>query len=144
MEELAPLGGVYQAGTLSSNPLAMTAGIETLKLLKEEGTYQRLEEKAAYLCSEGAKIARASGAPTSFTRVGSMFCTFFTPGPVDDYASAKKSDTEAFRRYFWALLEQGIYIAPSQFEAGFLSLAHTDKDIEKTLATLHGAFQTAS
>jgi glutamate-1-semialdehyde 2,1-aminomutase len=144
MEELAPLGGVYQAGTLSGNPLAMTAGVETLKLLKEKGAYQRLEEKAAYLCSEAEKIARASGVPTSFTRVGSMFCTFFTPGPVIDYASAKESDTEAFRRYFWTLLERGIYIAPSQFEAGFLSLAHTDADIEKTLTALQDAFQAAS
>ncbi len=144
MEELAPLGAVYQAGTLSGNPLAMTAGIETLKLLKKEGQYQRLEEKASLLCAEAEKIARTSGVPTSFTRVGSMFCTFFTPGPVDDYASAKESDTEAFRRYFWALLNEGIYIAPSQFEAGFLSLAHTDEDIEKTLAALHGAFQAAS
>jgi glutamate-1-semialdehyde 2,1-aminomutase len=143
MEELAPLGGVYQAGTLSGNPLAMTAGIETLKLLKEEGTYRRLEEKAAYLYGEAEKIARSSGVPASFTRVGSMFCTFFTPGPVVDYASAKQSDTEAFRRYFWALLERGIYIAPSQFEAGFLSLAHTDEDIEKTLTALQGAFQAA-
>lgn len=143
MEELAPLGGVYQAGTLSGNPLAMTAGIETLKLLKEEGTYQRLDEKAAYLCGEAEKIARAIGAPTTFTRVGSMFCTFFTPGPIRDYASAKESDTEAFRRYFWALLEGGVYIAPSQFEAGFLSLAHTDEDIEKTLKVLHRAFQSA-
>jgi glutamate-1-semialdehyde 2,1-aminomutase len=144
MEELVPLGGVYQAGTLSGNPLAMTAGIETLKLLKEEGTYQRLEEKAAYLCGEAEKIAHAAGAPTSFTRVGSMFCTFFTPGPVVDYTSAKQSDTETFRRYFWALLEGGIYIAPSQFEAGFLSLAHTDEDIEKTLKVLQRAFQAAS
>jgi len=144
MEELAPVGGVYQAGTLSGNPLAMTAGIETLKLLKKEGQYQRLEEKAALLCAEAEKIARTSGVLTSFTRVGSMFCTFFTPGPVDDYASAKESDTEAFRRYFWALLEEGVYIAPSQFEASFLSLAHTDEDIEKTLAALHGAFQAAS
>jgi glutamate-1-semialdehyde 2,1-aminomutase len=144
MEELAPVGGVYQAGTLSGNPLAMTAGIETLKLLKKEGQYQRLEEKAALLCAEAERIARTSGAPTCFTRVGSMFCTFFTPGPVVDYATAKESDTEAFRRYFWALLEEGVYIAPSQFEAGFLSLAHTDEDIERTLAVLHGAFQAAS
>jgi glutamate-1-semialdehyde 2,1-aminomutase len=143
MEDLAPLGGVYQAGTLSGNPLAMTAGIETLKLLKEEGTYQRLEEKAAYLCGEAENIARTTGVPTTFTRVGSMFCTFFTPGPVFDYASAKESDTEAFRRYFWALLEGGVYIAPSQFEAGFLSLAHTDDDIEKTLKVLHRAFRAA-
>ena len=143
MEKLAPLGGVYQAGTLSGNPLAMTAGIETLKLLKVEGQYQRLEEKASLLCTEAEKIARTSKVPTSFTRVGSMFCTFFSPGPVMNYASAKKSDTEAFRRYFWALLEEGVYIAPSQFEAGFLSLAHTDEDIEKTLAALQGAFRAA-
>jgi len=144
MEELAPVGGVYQAGTLAGNPLAMTAGIETLKLLKEQGAYEQLEEKAAHLCAEAQKIARSLKTPTSCTRVGSMFCTFFTPGPVVDYASAKRSDTDAFRRYFWALLEQGVYCAPSQFEAGFISLAHTDEDIEKTLAALHGAFRAAS
>jgi glutamate-1-semialdehyde 2,1-aminomutase len=144
MEELAPEGGVYQAGTLSGNPLAMTAGIVTLKLLKEERAYESLEEKTSYLCTEAEKIARSAKTPTYFTRVGSMFCTFFTPGPVIDYASARRSDTEAFRRYFWFLLEHGIYIAPSQFEAGFLSLAHTDEDIEKTLAALHGAFRAAS
>ncbi|OGP54203.1 MAG: glutamate-1-semialdehyde-2,1-aminomutase [Deltaproteobacteria bacterium RBG_13_52_11] len=144
MEELAPAGKVYQAGTLSGNPLAMTAGIETLKLLKEKGVYERLEKKAAYLCTEAEKIARSSKTPTYFTRVGSMFCTFFTSGPVIDYASAKKSNTEAFRHYFRSLLEQGIYVAPSQFEAGFLSLAHTDADIEKTLAALHGAFRAVS
>jgi glutamate-1-semialdehyde 2,1-aminomutase len=144
MEKLAPTGGVYQAGTLSGNPLAMIAGIETLKLLKKKGVYDLLEEKAAYLCTEAEKIARSSKTPTFFTRVGSMFCTFFTPGPVSDYASAKESDTEAFRRYFWALLEQGIYIAPSQFEAGFFSLAHTDEDIETTLAALQVAFRAAA
>ena len=144
MEHLAPVGGVYQAGTLSGNPLAMTAGIETLKLLKEEGVYELLEAKAAYLWAEAEKIAHSSKTPTYFTRVGSLFCTFFTSGPVVDYASAKTSDTEAFRRYFWTLLEQGIYCAPSQFEAGFLSLDHTDEDIEKTLAALHGAFRAAS
>jgi glutamate-1-semialdehyde 2,1-aminomutase len=144
MEQLAPTGGVYQAGTLSGNPLAMTAGIETLKLLKKEGAYDLLEEKAAYLCTEAEKIARSSKTPTYLSRVGSMFCIFFTPGPVSDYASAKESDTEAFRRYFWALLEQGIYVAPSQFEAGFVSLAHTDEDIETTLAALHAAFQAAA
>jgi glutamate-1-semialdehyde 2,1-aminomutase len=144
MEQLAPTGGVYQAGTLSGNPLAMTAGIETLKLLKEEGVYELLEEKAAYLCSEAEKIARSSKTPTYLSRVGSMFSIFFTSGPVSDYASAKESDTEAFRRYFWTLLKQGIYVAPSQFEAGFLSLAHTDEDIETTLSALHAAFQAAS
>jgi glutamate-1-semialdehyde 2,1-aminomutase len=144
MEWLAPLGGVYQAGTLAGNPLAMAAGLETLKLLREEGVYERLEAKADFLCAEAKKIARSATIPAYFTRVGSMFCTFFTPGPVTDYASAKKSDTEAFRRYFWALIKQGIYVAPSQFEAGFLSLAHTDTDIEKTLAALHQAFRTVS
>jgi len=144
MEQLAPTGGVYQAGTLSGNPLAMTAGIETLKLLKKEGVYDLLEEKAAYLCTEAEKIARSSKTPTYFSRVGSMFCIFFTPGPVSDYASAKESDTGAFRRYFWALLEQGIYVAPSQFEAGFVSLVHTNEDMETTLATLRNAFQASS
>jgi glutamate-1-semialdehyde 2,1-aminomutase len=144
MEQLAPTGGVYQAGTLSGNPLAMTAGIETLKLLKKDGVYDLLEERAAYLCTEAEKIARSSKTQTYFTRVGSMFCLFFTPGPVSDYASAKESDTEAFRRYFWALLEQGIYVAPSQFEAGFLSLAHTDEDIETTLTAVRKAFQASS
>jgi glutamate-1-semialdehyde 2,1-aminomutase len=144
MEQLAPTGGVYQAGTLSGNPLAMTAGIETLKLLKEEGVYELLEEKAAYLCSEAEKIARSSKTPTYLSRVGSMFSIFFTSGPVSNYASAKESDIEAFRRYFWTLLKQGIYVAPSQFEAGFLSLAHTDEDIETTLSALHAAFQAAS
>jgi glutamate-1-semialdehyde 2,1-aminomutase len=144
MEELAPIGGVYQAGTLSGNPLAMTAGIETLKLLKEKGVYERLEEKAAYLCAEAENIARSSKTPAYFTRVGSMFCTFFTSGPVGNYAAAKKSDAEAFRHYFRSLIEQGVYVAPSQFEAAFLSLAHTDEDIEKTLAALHGAFRAAS
>ena len=144
MQELAPLGAVYQAGTLSGNPLAMTAGIETLKLLREQGTYDRLEERSSYLCTSAEKIARSVGSPTFFTRVGSMFCAFFTSGPVVDYASAKQSDTEAFRRYFWTLLEEGIYVAPSQFEAGFLSLAHTDEDLERTLAALHKAFRAAS
>jgi glutamate-1-semialdehyde 2,1-aminomutase len=144
MEELAPTGGVYQAGTLSGNPLAMTAGIETLRLLKKEGVYDLLEEKAAYLCTEAEKIARASKIPTYLSRVGSMFCTFFTRGPVSDYTSAKESDTASFRRYFWALLEQGIFVAPSQFEAGFVSLAHTDEDIETTLTALRKAFRAAS
>jgi glutamate-1-semialdehyde 2,1-aminomutase len=144
MEQLAPTGGVYQAGTLSGNPLAMTAGIETLRLLKKEGVYDLLEEKAAYLCTEAERIARSSKTPTYLSRVGSMFCIFFTPGPVSDYASAKESDTEAFRRYFWALLEQGIYVAPSQFEAGFVSLAHTDEDMETTLAALRSAFRAVS
>jgi glutamate-1-semialdehyde 2,1-aminomutase len=144
MEQLAPTGGVYQAGTLSGNPLAMTAGIETLKLLKEEGVYELLEEKTAYLCTEAEKIARSFKNPTYLSRVGSMFCTFFHQGPVSDYASAKESDTEAFRRYFWAMLEQGIYVAPSQFEAGFVSLGHTDEDIETTLAALHAAFRAAA
>jgi glutamate-1-semialdehyde 2,1-aminomutase len=144
MEWLAPRGGVYQAGTLAGNPLAMTAGIETLKLLKEEGAYGQLEEKASSLCAEAEKIARSTKISTYFTRVGSMFCTFFTSEPVIDYTSANKSDIEAFRRYFWTLIEQGIYVAPSQFEAGFLSLAHSDTDIEKTLAALQKAFQTAS
>lgn len=143
MEHLAPLGDVYQAGTLSGNPLAMTAGIETLHLLKEEGVYERLEELGAYICTEAQRLARRTNVPTCFNRVGSMFSIFFTSGPVYDFATAKRSDTEAFRRFFWSLLDQGIYIPPSQFEAWFISLAHQVEDIEKALNAMQIAFKAA-
>ena len=143
MECLAPVGGVYQAGTLSGNPLAMTAGVETLRLLQDGDAYRRLEERSSYVVAEAQKIARRAGASTYFTRVGSMFCIFFSNRAVVDYTSAKQSDTDAFRRYYWALLERGVYVAPSQFEAGFISLAHDDEDIEMTLTALRDAFKAA-
>jgi glutamate-1-semialdehyde 2,1-aminomutase len=143
MEQIAPLGPVYQAGTLSGNPLAVTAGIETLRLLRDPGLYEQLETKARRLCDGVQDAAKRAGVPVYGTRVGSMFCTFLTDQPVTDYASAGSSDTARFRRYFHALLEAGIYVAPSQFEAGFVSTAHSDGDIERTIEASGRAFQAA-
>ncbi|HEY6008316.1 MAG TPA: aminotransferase class III-fold pyridoxal phosphate-dependent enzyme, partial [Geobacteraceae bacterium] len=142
MQLLSPAGGVYQAGTLSGNPLAMTAGIETLKLLQEDGFYQRLEEKSAYLASGIAQAAKDAGYPIYSTRVGSMFCAFFTSGEVSDWDSASACDTKAFGRYFLAMLEQGIYLAPSQFETAFVSIAHAESDLDTTIAAARKAFKS--
>jgi glutamate-1-semialdehyde 2,1-aminomutase len=144
MEQIAPLGPVYQAGTLSGNPLAVTAGVETLRLLRELGVYKRLEAKARQLCDGVQDAAKRAGVPVYSTRIGSMFCTFFTAQPVTDYATASIADTAQFRRFFHALLDAGIYVAPSQFEAGFVSTAHTDDDIERTIAASSQAFQAAA
>jgi glutamate-1-semialdehyde 2,1-aminomutase len=140
MDMLSPQGGVYQAGTLSGNPLAMSAGIATLTLLKEEGFYQQIEEKSAYL-EQGLRQAAAS-APmkTCLQRVGGMFCTYFQEGPVFSFADAARSDTETFGRFFRNLLELGIYLAPSQFEAGFMSIAHTRDDLDCTIEAAARAF----
>jgi glutamate-1-semialdehyde 2,1-aminomutase len=142
MDQLSPEGGVYQAGTLSGNPLAMQAGIATLKLLQEEGFYAQIEEKSAYL----EKGLRAAAANASFStcaqRVGGMFCTFFCAGPVKNFADASTSDIEAFSRYFCAMLDQGINLAPSQFEAGFMSIAHSTEDLDKTIEAAHKAFKS--
>jgi glutamate-1-semialdehyde 2,1-aminomutase len=131
---------MYQAGTLSGNPLAMTAGIETLKVLREPGVFDAIEQKAAKLAAGVGEAAEEAGVPIHQTRVGTMFSNFFSAEPVTDYASAKASDTERFGRYFHAMLERGIYIAPSQFEAGFISLAHSDEDIERTVGAAREAF----
>ncbi|MCC6544524.1 MAG: glutamate-1-semialdehyde 2,1-aminomutase [Nitrospirae bacterium] len=142
MEMIAPSGPVYQAGTLSGNPLATTAGIETLKILSQPGTYERLNKLSGQL-SEGIRdAANRAGISVFNTGVGSMVCTFFTEGPVTDYESAKKSDTAAFGRFFNVMLDQGIYLAPSQFEAIFLSIAHTEEHIEKTIKAAEKAFKT--
>jgi len=143
MERLAPVGDVYQAGTLSGNPVAMAAGLKTLQILKEKDPYGRLDEMTSYLCEEASKIARSLGLDLFFSRVGSMFTVFFTPGPVRDYESARRSDIAAYSRYFWTLLREGIYVAPSQFEAAFLSTAHTEQDLSKTLEALRKAFRAA-
>ena len=141
MSLLSPSGGVYQAGTLSGNPLAMTAGIETLKLLQEDGFYQRLEEKSAML-AEGIRIlAKDAGCPVYTARTGSMFCLFFTQNEVHDWTTAANCDTERFARYFRSMLEQGVYLAPSQFETAFVSSAHSDEDIDKTLAAALNALK---
>jgi glutamate-1-semialdehyde 2,1-aminomutase len=135
MDMLAPNGPVYQAGTLSGNPLAMAAGIATLEELSQSGTYDKLEQRAATLCDEWKKVV-----PGHHVRIGSLFCTFFTDGDVVDYTSAKTSDTKRYGRFFHAMLDRGVYLAPSQFEVGFMSLAHTDQDIEQTL---HAATEAA-
>jgi glutamate-1-semialdehyde 2,1-aminomutase len=134
MSKLAPLGPVYQAGTLSGNPLALAAGLKTLELLAKPGTYERLEALGARLEAGLAAAAKAAGVPVTLNRVGAMFTGFFSPGPVTDYASAKQSDTKRFATFFRGMLEKGIYLAPSQFEAAFLSLAHTDADIDRAVA----------
>ena len=144
METVAPAGPMYQAGTLSGNPLAMTAGIETLKVLKGEGVWKELEQKSARLCEGIGQAAQEVGVPITQTRVGTMFCTFFTSEPVTDYASAKGADTERFGRFFQAMLEKGVYLAPSQFEAGFTSLAHSDDDIAQTVEAAQIAFRACS
>jgi glutamate-1-semialdehyde 2,1-aminomutase len=140
MDNLSPSGGVYQAGTLSGNPLAMTAGIETLKLLKRDGFYKELEEKSAYLANGIAMAANDAGYPIFSTRVGSMFCAFFTKGEVHDWPTAAACDTKAFAKYFRLMLEQGIYLAPSQFETAFVSIAHSNEDLDKTINAAKNAF----
>lgn len=133
MELVAPQGPVYQAGTLSGNPLAMTAGLTTLKILQREGTYQKIESKSLLL-EEGFKEAsQKSGVPISFNRVGSMFTAFFTDKAVVDLETATTSNTNYFANFFKSMLEQGIYLGPSQFEASFISLSHSEEDILKTI-----------
>ncbi|MBI4187459.1 MAG: glutamate-1-semialdehyde 2,1-aminomutase [Chloroflexi bacterium] len=133
MEMIAPAGPVYQAGTLSGNPLAMTAGIETLKVLGQPGAYQQLEDRAAALEKGIAEAVARAGVPAQISRAGSLLTVFFTAGPVVDYESAKQADTAMFTRFFQRLLSGGIYWPPSQFEAAFVSLAHSDEDIELTV-----------
>ena len=141
MNNLAPEGPVYQAGTLSGNPLAMAAGVATLKILEEKNNYETLEKKTSYLCDEIRKIFRKKQIPLYINRVGSMFTLFFTDSEVFDFASASKCDTKLFARYFRGMLSNRISIAPSQFEASFVSLAHTDEDIEMTLKACSGALK---
>jgi glutamate-1-semialdehyde 2,1-aminomutase len=143
MDIVAPLGPMYQAGTLSGNPLAMAAGIAQLKILREKKNeiYPRLESLSAKLVEGIAAAAKDAGVPLSFQRVGSMFTWFFNPGPVTDWSSASKSDTAAFGRFFRNMLDAGIYLPPSQFEAAFLSSAHSEEDISKTIDAAKAAFR---
>ena len=134
MEKLAPSGPVYQAGTLSGNPVAMSAGIATLNTLKRSGDhYVRLDNKTSSLCGELHKLFSEKSIPVHINRAGSMFTVFFTKDDVFDFTSASTSDTKFYARYFREMLSHHIYLAPSQYEASFLSFAHTDEDIEKTL-----------
>ena len=134
MDYLAPLGPVYQAGTLSGNPVAMAAGIAALEELAASDAYTKLEALGATLEAGMRSAAKSAGVPVQFNRCGSMFCGYFTSEPVHNLADAMKSDRERFKKYFHGMLEEGVYFAPSQFEAGFLSTAHTTADMEKTLS----------
>ncbi len=134
MEFVSPTGPVYQAGTLSGNPLAMAAGNAQLKYLEENAyIYEEIEKKGEYLEREFTAAAKKNGVNIQVNRVGSMMSVFFNENPVTDFASSSKSDTEKFKRYFNEMLKRGIYLAPSQFESLFLSDAHTDEDLEKTV-----------
>jgi glutamate-1-semialdehyde 2,1-aminomutase len=134
MSMVSPSGPVYQAGTLAGNPLAVAAGIATLEILQRPGVYAQLEQMGAALASGFARAADEAGIPVYQTRVGGMMCNFFTEGPVTDFASALRSNTERYARYFSGMLARGHYFAPSQFEAAFVSLAHSENDIAETVA----------
>jgi glutamate-1-semialdehyde 2,1-aminomutase len=145
MDMVAPLGPMYQAGTLSGNPLAMAAGLATLRYLKEhkKEIYPRLDQLSGELAAGVAAAAREAGVPICYNRVGSMFTWFFAPCPVTDWTSAAKADTEAFARFFRSMLDSGVYLPPSQFEAAFLSAAHNEEDIQETISAAKQAFTMA-
>ena len=134
MSMVAPAGPMYQAGTLSGNPLAMTAGIKTLELLQKPGTYEYLDKITKKLATGMLQIAQETGHAACGGQISGMFGFFFTAGPVHNYEDAKKSDTTKFANFYRGMLERGVYLAPSQFEAGFTSVAHTEEDIDQTLA----------
>ncbi len=138
METVAPAGDTYQAGTLSGNPLAMAAGSATLAELARPGAYDELERRGAAVEAAMREIMAASERPLCFNRVGAMMTLFFNAGPVTDFDTAKASDTDAYADYFRHMLERGVYLAPSQFEAAFVSLAHSDEDLERTAAAAAG------
>ncbi len=142
MDNLSPVGPVYQAGTLSGNPLATAAGIATLDELCKPGVFEKIENSMTTLCEGLGEIAREAGIPVYQTQVGTMACMFFNEGPVRNYTEATASDTGRFAKYFRGMLERGVYIAPSQFEAGFMSSAHTEKEIDKTLEAARETFKT--
>ena len=141
MDYLAPTGPVYQAGTLSGNPLAMSAGIETLDAIAEDGFYERLDAQAARLAEGLARAARQAEVDCTITRIGSILTGFFHNQTPTDYDSAAASDTDAYARYFHAMLDAGVNLAPAQFEAMFVSAAHDDSVIDATVAAAEGAFQ---
>ena len=132
MEQIAPSGPVYQAGTLSGNPLAMAAGLATLRVAAEPGFYERLEERGERWRAGMREAASVGDLPCAINAVGSMVSIFFTEGPVTDFGSAATSDTEAFRDFFWHMISRGVYLAPSQYEAGFISVAHSEEDLDRT------------
>lgn len=142
MEMVAPAGPVYQAGTLSGNPLAVAAGLKTLELLEDETVYARIDRISERLCQGIQERLKKFGLPFQLNRVGSLLTLFFTPSPVRDYEGARKTDTERFSRYFRVMLQEGVYLPPSQFEAVFVSIAHTESDVEKTLQAAERALSS--
>jgi glutamate-1-semialdehyde 2,1-aminomutase len=143
MDHISPVGSIYQAGTLSGNPLAMAAGNVMLDLLSREGVYESLEQKSARLCQGLKQNVEDLGIQAQFTRVGSMFSMFFTTQAIVDFETVKSCDTDLFKRYFNGLLGEGVYIAPSQFEAGFMSAVHTDEEIDLTIEASRKALNAA-
>ena len=139
MESVSPLGGVYQAGTLSGNPLAVAAGLETLRALREPGVYETLEARAVALEAGLGEAAARAGVPATVNRVGSMLTAFFTAGPVTDWTSAARADRTRYAAFFHAMLGRGVYLAPSQFEAAFLSLAHSPDEVAMTVEAARAA-----
>ena len=142
MRHIAPAGPVYQAGTLSGNPLAMTAGLATLRRLRDRALYEGLERAGARLCGQLTEAARAAGVETVTNRVGSMWTTFFTNAPVTDWTSASQSNRDRYGKFFHAMLREGVYLAPSQFEAGFISITHTDELLDRTVEAARHAFRS--
>jgi glutamate-1-semialdehyde 2,1-aminomutase len=140
MRNIAPTGSIYQAGTLSGNPLAMTAGLLTLRRLRNESIYEKLEQHSARLCDGLSQCAADAGFKTITNRVGSMWTTFFTDEPVTNWTTANRSNRELYGKFFHAMLTEGVYLAPSQFEAGFVSITHTDTIIDQTLEAARRAF----
>ncbi len=143
MELISPSGSVYQAGTLSGNPLAMAGGLATLEIMAETGVYQVLERRSAMLAEGLIDAAHAAGVPVTLNRVGSMLTPFFVPEkgrPVNDFAEATASDTAAYATFFHAMLANGVMLPPSQYEAFFVGLAHTDSHIESTIRAAEQAF----
>jgi glutamate-1-semialdehyde 2,1-aminomutase len=142
METVAPAGPMYQAGTLSGNPLAMVAGMKTLEILKRPGTYERLDQLTSRLINGILDAGKEAGVPVCGGHISGMFGFFFTEGPVNCFADASKSDTEKFAKWHRGMLERGFYLAPSQYEAGFMSLAHTEEDIDRTIAAAREVMKT--
>jgi len=140
MRNIAPSGPIYQAGTLSGNPLSMTAGLVTLRRLRDKSIYENLERATGKLCEGLASAAAGAGITIFANRVGSMWTSFFASEPVTDWTTANKSDRQVYGRFFHAMLNEGVYLAPSQFEAGFVSIAHTDEIIERTIEAGRRAF----
>ena len=144
MNNIAPAGTIYQAGTLSGNPLSMTAGLVTLRRLRDRSVYERLEVSSEKLCAGLATAAEEAGVTTFTNRVGSMWTGFFSNGPIVDWGSANKCDRQLYGKFFHAMLNEGVYLAPSQFEAAFVSLSHTDDIIETTIEAARKSFKSVS